>query len=400
MFKFFILIILIGIASGCDSKWSTGVQTQLSGQDSPNPTPVPDEELPSVPNFPVNSANYYDEREIIVRTMRNFEQKSNVARVLDLVKKYNFTTISFSVKQDEDDPDETISGQVFFPSTIAPQADRYKSWDVVGDIITGAKTRGLKVKAWFPLFHDQVAATKKPEWAMKAVVNGNIITYQGSKPEWPEHFANPLNLEVQNYQISLIKEFLTNYDVDSLVLDWVRFDEYNMDMSDATRNDFKAIHGIDPKDINFTYSNTQRDKWNDYRRSKLADFVKRVRAAAKAIRPNLEIGAYVLPPEFLECGQDPEKLAPHLDFFSPMAYYADFQKPINWVYDNVIKDVVNKVGLKKTMPVFPRNLDSASAKNINSNVASKFPKIRSASYFKYQWWDEADFANAAAGIPK
>lgn len=350
--------------------------------------------------FPVESNKYYDEREIIVRSMRNFEQKSNVARVLDLVKKYDFTTISFSVKQDEDDPDETISGQVFFPSTIAPQAARYKNWDVVADVITAAKARGLKTKAWFPLFHDQVAATKKADWAMKALVNGKVVTYQGSNPSWPEHFANPLNTEVQDYQISLIKEFLAKYDVDSLVIDWVRFDEYNMDMSDKTRADFKALHGIDPVTIDFTWGNDSRNKWNEFRRTRLASFVEKLVKEARKIRPNIEIGAYVLPPEFEECGQDSAKIAPHLDFLSPMVYFKDFNKQISWVYNSVIKDVVNKSNGKKTTPVYAFSWSASEYKDINTNVAQKFQKIRSASYFKYQWWDEQDFQNARSGIAK
>lgn len=372
-----------------------------------NPTTPTEPTTPTVPpntstgiTYPIDSNKYYDEREIIVRSMRNFEQKSNVTRVLDLVKKYDFTTISFSVKQDEDDPDETISGQVFFPSTIAPQADRYKNWDVIADVISAAKARGIKTKAWFPLFHDQVAATKKTDWAMKALVNGKVVTYQGSNPAWPEHFANPLNTEVQDYQISLIKEFLNRYDVDNLVIDWVRFDEYNMDMSDKTRADFKTIYGIDPVTIDFSWGNDSRNKWNEYRRTRLASFVEKLVKEAKKVRPNIEIGAYVLPPEFEECGQDSAKISPHLSFLSPMVYFKDFNKQISWVYNNVIKDVVNKNNGKKTMPVYGFSWSSTEYKDINTNVAQKFPNIRSASYFKYQWWDEQDFQNAKNGISK
>lgn len=83
-----------------------------------------------------------------------------------------------------------------------------------------------------------------------------------------------------------------------------------------------------------------------------------------------------------------------------MVYFKDFNKQISWVYNSVIKDVVNKSNGKKTMPVYGFSWSSAEDKDINTNVAQKFPNIRSASYFKYQWWDEQDFQNAKSGISK
>ncbi len=52
------------------------------------------------------------------------------------------------------------------------------------------------------------------------------------------------------------------------------------------------------------------------------------------------------------------------------------------------------------MPVYGFSWSSAEDKDINTNVAQKFPNIRSASYFKYQWWDKQDFQNAKSGISK
>lgn len=356
---------------------------------NPNPTPSPS----ATPVFPVDNKRYFDERELVIRSFRNFEEEANINRVLDLVKNNNFNTISIQIKQDEDDPEEVPSGSVFYASKIAPIPDRYKKWDIIKALITGAKQRGLRVKAWMPLFHDQQAALAHPDWAMKALVNGKVVAYTGSNASKPEYFVNPLNTDVQNYQISILKEFLTNYQVDSVVFDWIRFDNYHMDMSDATRAAYKTYAGIDPITIDFTKNNATLQKWNDWRTTKLAEFTKRITDEARAMRPGIELGAYILPPEFLECGQDAAKLSPYLDFFAPMAYHVDFQKPLSWIYDTIIPQTVTKANGKKVIPTLDHGLTAAQYEEVFKALETKYPKMRSVSFFKYQWWDldEAQF---------
>lgn len=390
-----------------NSDWVMIDYLLVGAEEAPAPVPVPAPTVtPSPSPTPVtpppaqDAQRFYDEREAVVRTLRNFANHQDVVRFVTLAKKYNFTTISVSVKQDEDDAEEAISGTVFYQSTIAPIAPIFKNFDVIADLIKEAKARGLKVKAWMPQFHDQVAARKNPDWAMKALVNGKIITYQGSNPNWPEHFANPLHPDVQAYQLSLIKEFLAKYQVDALAVDWLRFDDYHMDLSERTRSAFQAIYGYDPLTIDFSRSSTKRNQWNEFRSDQLAAYAKKVRDTVNSVRPGLSVGSYTLPPEFVECGQDSKKLSAHLDFFSPMAYFEDWGKPISWVWNNLIADTVNLVGNSKVIPTYSVFWTQSQYREINNNVSSKFPKIRSATFFKYTWWDEKDFQNAENGTKK
>lgn len=437
--KIFVLLILPFLCSCLfDSSFSISEKLKATTPSAPStdpdpaPSPIPPPPaatlppLPTMPSpsnaitFPVNPANYYDEREIIFRSLRNFEDDWSLNRAINLAKAHNFTTVSFTVKQDEDDPDEDIvlgnpnafvpvkSGVVFFSSAIAPRPNRYQNYDVVTKVITKARAEGLKIKAWFPLFHDQVAATAHPEWAMMALVNGNVVPYTGSNPSWPEYFVNPLNRDVQLYQLSLLKEFVTLHNVDSIVLDWLRFDDFNMDMSNATRADFEAIYGVDPINIDFTTNNLNRKNWNTYRTTKVAIFVAEIRDELLKIRPNLEIGAYILPPEFIECGQDAAKIAPYLDFLSPMAYYSDWGQTSQWVYDTLIPSVISKAPQTKIIPVYEKAFSSSNNTGwkaniysaINNAVSTQYSGIRSAAYFKYQWWDDDEVENSALSTKK
>ena len=362
------------------------------------PTPTPSPTATPIVTNPVDPTRYTDERELVVRTIANFKNHTDVVRFVDLAKKYSYTMISFAVKQDEDD--EVISGTVFYPSKIAPVAPVYVNYDVVADIIAEGKRRGFKMKAWIPQFHDQVATRKGDAWSMKALINGQIVNYTGASAG-KEYFANPLNPDVQNYQLSIIKEFLTMYQVDAVAVDWLRFDDYNMDLGDATRADYQAIYGYDPATINFAKSSAQLTQWNDYRSSKLATYVAKLRTTVSSVRPGMLLGAYTLPPDFIQVGQNAKKLAPYLDFFSPMAYYDDWGYDVNWVYNTVIAQLVLSVGSDKMLiPAYNYYWTQSQFKQIYSNIESKYPKVRGASFFKYGYWEEADMKSADAGSKK
>jgi hypothetical protein len=362
------------------------------------PPPVTPPVTPPTTTNPIDPTRYTDERELVVRVIANFENHTDVVRFMDLAKKYNFTMISFAVKQDEDD--EVISGTVFYPSKIAPIASVYKNYDVVADILAEGRKRGFKMKAWIPQFHDQVATLKGDAWSMKALIDGKIVNYIGSSMV-KEYFANPLNPDVQNYELSIIKEFLSMYQVDAVAVDWLRFDDYHMDLSDATRADYKAAYGYDPATIDFSRSSAQLTQWNDYRSTKLAAYVAKVRSTVDTARPGTLLGAYTLPPDFVEVGQNAKKLAPYLDFFSPMAYFDDWGYNISWVTDTVMSLLVAAVGTDKVIiPAYNYFWSASQFKTIYSSIAAKYPKVRGASFFKYGYWQEGDMKNADDGSRK
>ena len=58
--------------------------------------------------------------EIIVRTVKNLHNHSEVVSFLNMAARHNVDVINLAVKQDEDD--EVPSGVVFYASTIAPRA--------------------------------------------------------------------------------------------------------------------------------------------------------------------------------------------------------------------------------------------------------------------------------------
>ncbi len=110
---------------------------------------------------------------------------------------------------------------------------------------------------------------------------------------------------------------MRHYEVDGIVLDGSACDDFNMDMSGETRTKFKAAAGFDPIDIDFAADTLQRRQWNGWRTALIADHVRRIRAGIDGVRSGVELGAYILPPEFLEVAQDAALFSRWLDFLSP-----------------------------------------------------------------------------------
>jgi hypothetical protein len=323
--------------------------------------------------------------EIIVRTVTNLHNHDDVSALVAMAAQHGVSTINLAAKQDEDD--EMASGLVFYASRIAPRAPGYETFDALGETIQAAHLQGLKVRAWMPQFHDQVAAVAHPAWQMNALQQGRVRPYIGRDSR--EFFLNPLNSAARDYQRSLIEEITRDYDVDGIVVDWLRFDDYNMDLGDETRAKFKASAGFDPIAIDFSKDNPQRRQWNTWRSTEIANHVKRLRFALDAIKSGVELGAYILPPEFNEVAQDAAQFSDALAFLSPMAYYEDWGFPPSWVVRKLLPETADRAGRAAIIPVFDESLTYAASREVLPEITRAWPGISTLSWFMYGKWTSA-----------
>jgi hypothetical protein len=323
--------------------------------------------------------------ELIVRTVANLRGPEDVSRLVGLAAHHGVRTINLAAKQDEDD--EIRSGLVFYASRIAPRAPGFETFDALRDTIREAHRHGLKVRAWMPQFHDQVAALAHPEWQMRGLKHGTVVPYTGRDRK--EFFVNPLNAAARDYQRSLIEEVARDYDVDGIVIDWMRFDDYAMDVGDETRASFKASAGFDPIEIDFARDNPRRRQWNAWRQAEIAAHVRRLRAALDLIKPGLELGAYILPPEFIEVAQDAAQFSDSVAFLSPMAYHKDWGLPSSWIVRELLPQTIAKAGQAKVIPVFDEDLTDAAAREVLPEIGRTWPGITTLAWFSYGRWTSA-----------
>ncbi|SFB49550.1 Glycosyl hydrolase-like 10 [Cohnella sp. OV330] len=326
--------------------------------------------------------------EVIVRTVENFHNHADVVKFMNSAANRHVSVINLNVKEDEDDA--VPSGYVFYDSEIAPTAPGYEQFDALEDVIAEAHARGIQVRAWIPQFHDKAAFDHDASWKMMALKDGQIAPFTGANGN--EYFVNPIHPDVQAYERSIIREIVTNYDVDGVVLDWLRFDDYNMDMGTYTRQKYSALYGYDPSTIDFTTDNAKRRQWNDWRTTQIGNYVRDVAADIDGIVPDLFTGVYILPPEFTEVGQDAAKFKNYVDFVSPMAYFADWGFTPSWVYDGtgILSQARAKIGDKEIIPGLDVWWTNAEYHQIYAGIRSQQPEVQNLAFFLYGKWTDND----------
>lgn len=131
-------------------------------------------------------------------------------------------------------------------------------------------------------------------------------------------FVNPLQPEARRYELDMVREIVSNYAIDGLVLDRCRYSNLYNDFSDQTRDAFAQwlqqhpparsrraayqdhiVHW--PEDV-FAFAPNPGDPlipgplykpWLEFRAHVIHDFVAEVAQTARALKPKIVLGTYV-----------------------------------------------------------------------------------------------------------
>lgn len=219
---------------------------------------------------------------------------------LEKVKSLGFDNVVVDVK--------SIMGEVLYDSKIAPYmspfdgVERPRDYDMMGHFITYGHSLGLKVFASLNIFcggHNYmdrgIIYNEHPEFQAICYEKGKFIPISEIKTNY-NGMLNPSNPEVQEYELSILKEFVTKYPLcDGLIFDRLRYDGKTSDFSDLSRRQFEEFIGHKvknyPKDILHDSGNLL-SQWYLWRATVIHDFVKKTHDELKAINPNLIIGDY------------------------------------------------------------------------------------------------------------
>ena len=268
-------------------------------------------------------------------------------------------------------------GDAYYAGTLEPRAAELAgkpTFDPLATVLDDAHAAGLKVHAWvavnlvssavtLPASRDHVIY-RAPEWLMvprelaaeMKKISLRSPAYLGRLARWSRAnntsveglYLSPLHPGAQDHAAAVIAEIATNYDVDGIHLDYIRFPNAEFDYSPAAMDQFKASiapdltdrqkreaatrEAIDPA----AYPNLNPERWSDFRRERLTTLLIKIRAAVKAVRPAMIVSAAVVSDAqvaFDDRLQDwlgwvDQSL---LDVICPMAYTTDaavFQKQI------------------------------------------------------------------------
>lgn len=193
-------------------------------------------------------------------------------------------------------------GYTIFPSStmatygIKEQRPEFEGWDPLKVWVNEAHKRNMKVQVWFQTFYvgnENISRNSKhtlsvyPEWANYQRKNADSNKPMPSISEHNGYFLDPANPNVQKFLTSLLTEITTNYNIDGLNIDYIRYPKsLSQNFSgylDTTwgytafaRAEFKAQYGKDP--IELELSDPLMSKWVAYRQDKVTDFVSRLRS--------------------------------------------------------------------------------------------------------------------------
>ncbi len=194
---------------------------------------------------------------------------------------------------------------VYWDSSIAPK-ELVKDRDYMERIVKCAHAEGLKV---YPVF---CVATEGGEAGPNALLKRNpswAYFYDGSR----RGYIDPGNAAARHYEVSLISELLSKYDVDGLSLDYCRCPN-RVGYTDSGRAEFLKRHEVDLAKLVNTNSqalDTEGGKkaassmaasaranpiwpeWRQWRTEQINTLVREIRAAANQVKPGLPISSYV-----------------------------------------------------------------------------------------------------------
>ncbi|HIK33697.1 MAG TPA: family 10 glycosylhydrolase [Oscillatoriales cyanobacterium M4454_W2019_049] len=225
-----------------------------------------------------------------------------LARVFDRLASAGINTVFF----------ETINaGYPIYPSQVAPQQNPLiRNWDPLKAAVELAQARNMELHAWMWVFaigntrHNALVGesgdypgpvlARHPDWAN---YDNEGRTQHLASGKW---FLDPANPEARAYLMEIAEEIISNYDVDGLQLDYIRYPfqdpsaERTYGYGVAGRGQFRELTGVDPIDI----SPDDRElwqQWTDFRTEQIDSFVAQMSKLLRRKNPDLILSAAVFP---------------------------------------------------------------------------------------------------------
>ena len=215
---------------------------------------------------------------------------------------------------------KSIMGEVLYDSEIAPYmgdwegVERSRDYDMMQYFIDYGHKMGIKVFASLNVFaggHNYfdrgIIYSDKAAWQSICYEKGKLVPISSIKTNY-NGMLNPSNPEVQQYQLDILKEFVSKYpECDGLIFDRVRYDGMTADFSELSRRQFEEYASVKvenfPEDIISWYDSDGKirdtwqpgkhfKKWVEWRSGVIHDFVVNAHRELKAINPDLVIGDY------------------------------------------------------------------------------------------------------------
>jgi uncharacterized lipoprotein YddW (UPF0748 family) len=242
--------------------------------------------------------------------------------IVDTAKEYNFNTLIVQVHG---------RGDAYYQSKIDPRAedlsDQDPSFDPLATILELGHQAGLEVHAWVNAIYiwskdtDPVdrghVLRRHPEWIMWDDEGRSLATYTPrdvAAKGIEGKYLDPSREDVLDYLQAVYMEVVSNYPVDGIHFDYIRYPGVHFGYSEPFCRDFQEKFGVDPRlisdeskswaaDVHLLSSGPILDRWNyiHYARwnkakcNQITELVRRVSRSVKELKPEVKVSAAVFP---------------------------------------------------------------------------------------------------------
>ncbi len=275
-------------------------------------------------------------------------------------------------------------GDAYYASSYEPKGTGVtpaSGYDCLADICTKAHAAGLEVHAWVVVTRVWTETSNPPTTTPNHVFNTHpewfSLTNGGSKFDSGGHsFLDPGVPDVEHHTVNVIKQIVTNYPVDGITLDYIRYPGTTWGYNPIAVARYNAEYGLSG---NPSYTSTQ---WSNWRRQQLTNLVKRIYLECKAIRPSIKVGAAV----WNTAGTGNSSYFQNWDQWMSQ-HWLDYCSPMNYTTSNSTfnSNANDSIGRQYGRHIYMSqgsymNTISNSMTQLNSAVSIGFPGICPYSY--------------------
>ncbi len=260
-------------------------------------------------------------------------------------------------------------GDAFYNSIIVPKSNliRPASFDPLAAVIEKAQGVGIRVHAWFNAYflwsaprmpsNPRHLVNAHPEWVDSNAGGKNDLTRlkEVSRNGFEGAYLAPTNPDVNPYLLSVVNELVSNYPLDGLQFDYIRFQDADYGYNRGGRKHFIMDHKVDPLTLingggSYWYSLNADEKtkywklWNDFKRQSITNFVSDAAQLVHDKNSNIKISVAVKPNYQQAYHRFFQDWKGWLD-----AGYLDFVVPMN--YAITMNDFENNISLMRVAGV-------------------------------------------------
>ncbi len=218
-------------------------------------------------------------------TRWDYKTPDDIKKIVDNAKYLNFNVILLQVRG---------NATVAYPSQYEPWSKEFNyqnpGWDPLQLAIKLAHENNIECHAWINVYPgwsgveppppaNQLYNTRR-DWFM--------VDEYGNQQQLNTHYVwlSPTHPQVKEYLLQICREIYTNYDIDGLHLDYVRFPGTAYSYDPVSVRLFNLKTGANPADRPFT--------WNQWRRDAVNNFIADLYSAMKLYNPHMVLSASIM----------------------------------------------------------------------------------------------------------